>query len=426
MAGISRFKPDNIQVEIADHIHRVVKLRAVDDRASCSLITRFLRKLADYGNFAAFLQRQDIAFVLQQNNALLAGFLCKSMMLFHIEFTAFHLVHGSSGSQHNIQQFIHTDINLCLGDSAFLNSLHQLARAVAAGRRHLQMGTCPHAFRKVIAGTPVGNDKSVKTPVIPQDFLQEMCVFIGIDTVDHIVGRHDGFRMPFFDGNFKICQVDFTQGTLIHHRVGCHSAQLCIVRGKMLRAGRNTMALDAADITCCHLTRQIRILRKILEVPPAERASLDVEPRPQKHAHILAGCLIAEMLPEFLAEFGIPGVCHRGCRRITGGGNRAVQPELIACAFLFADAVRAVGQCHVLNAEAPDTLRLPEVTAGEKMAFLFQSHLFDQIFMFQCFSSRSSEYCLLYNKKILSEKHKKVNPLFAVVPQKKRVKPVRS
>ena len=53
----------------------------------------------------------------------------------------------------------------------------------------------------------------------------------------------------------------------------------------MLDAGIDALALDAAYIRRRHLSGQIRILGKILEIPSAQRASLDVHARTQKNIH---------------------------------------------------------------------------------------------------------------------------------------------
>ena len=276
MTGIAGCKSDHIQIEFSDYIHGVIQLRAVDNRAARSLIPCLLRKLTDHSNFAAFLQRKNIVFIFQQNDALLAALLRKGMVCLHIKRFSFQHINRFSCRKHDIQQFIHANIHFPLGNAAFPHCFYKLVRAISAGRRHFQMAACPYSFNKVVVCAPVRNYKTVKSPVIPQDLLQKVGVFIGVDPVDHVVGRHDGFRMPFFYGNFKVGQVDFTKRALIHYRVGCHPAQLNIISCKMLWACRNPVCLDTADIAGSHLPREIRILGKILKITPTERIAFDV------------------------------------------------------------------------------------------------------------------------------------------------------
>ena len=264
-------------------------------------------------------------------------------MGFHIEGLTLERIHRLAGGEHHIQQLIHTHIHFLFGDAAILHGFDQLVRAVTAGGRHLQMASCAHSLGKVIVCAPVGNDKAVKAPVIPQDLLQKVGIFIGIDTVDHVIGGHDGLRVPFLHGDFKIGQVNLTQSTFIHHRVGCHAPQLRVVGSKVLRACGNPVSLDAADIACSHLTCKVGIFREILKVSPAERIALDVEARPQQDTHILARRLCPEMLTQLLAEGRIPGVCHGRSGGIAGCRDGAIDAQLISRSFLFADTVGTIG-----------------------------------------------------------------------------------
>ena len=200
----------------------------------------------------------------------------------------------------------------------------------------------PYAVDKVIAGAPVGDDKAVKAPGIPEDFLQKMGIFIGINAVDHIVGAHDGFRMALANGNLKIGEIQFPEGPLVHDGIGGHAPQLGVVGGKMLGTGADAICLDAADIASGHFARQIGVLGEVFKIAATERIALGIHTGTEKNAYILAGSLGAQMASQFLTEFGIPAVGHGCGSGIAGGGNGAVQAQLISGTLLFADAVRTV------------------------------------------------------------------------------------
>ena len=92
-----------------------------------------------------------------------------------------------------------------------------------------------------------------------------------IDAVNAVVGIHHRPRLCFLDGNFKSGQIDFAQGSLVHHFIDGHSVSLLAVSGKVLERSADTLGLDALNQRCGALTRQIRVLGEILEVSAAGR-----------------------------------------------------------------------------------------------------------------------------------------------------------
>ena len=384
-ASVERSRPSDSLISSRPryHIHRMVELRAVDHGAARALVSRLPGKLTDHGDLAAFFQRQDVVLVFEQHDRLLAGLLREGVVGFHIEGLALPGVDRLARGEHHVEQLVDPDVDLGLGDPAVRDRLHELARAVAAGGGHLEVGARAHALDEVVVRAPVGHDEAVEAPGVAQDLLQEVGVFVGVDGVDHIVGGHDGLGAPLAHGDLEVGEVDLAQGALVHDGVGGHAPQLRVVRGEVLRAGGHAVCLDAADVARGHLAREIGVLGEVFEVAPAEGAALDVEAGAEQHAHVLRGGLLAEHFAELLAERGVPGVGHGRGRRITGRGQGAAQAQLVAGALLLADAVRAVRQGHVFNAQPLHALGLPEVTSREQMCFLLQRQLFDQILMFQ-------------------------------------------
>ena len=177
--------------------------------------------------------------------------------------------------------------------------------------------------------------------------------------------------MPLAHGDFKVGEVDFAERAFVHDRVGGHASQLRVVGGKVLRAGGNAVCLNAADIARRHLAGKVRILGEILKVAAAERTAFDIQTRAEQNAHILRSGLCAEMLAELLAKRRIPGVRHRRGGGVAGGGQGAVQTELVARALLLADTVRPVRQGHVFDAETLYALGLPKIAPRKQMTLFF-------------------------------------------------------
>ena len=114
-----------------------------------------------------------------------------------------------------------------------------------------------------------------------------MLIFICIDSIDLVITGHDGFCFSFFNRNFKPSQINLPQCPFIQYRIHCHPAKLLAVNRKMLRTCIDSLTLDSSYIRCSHLSRQIRIFRKIFKIPSTQRAALNVQSRSQKYMLML-------------------------------------------------------------------------------------------------------------------------------------------
>ena len=103
-----------------------------------------------------------------------------------------------------------------------------------------------------------------------------MLVFIRINPVHLIITGHDGFRFSFFHGNFKAGEINLPKCPFIQNRTHGHSSRLLTVHREVLDAGIHSFALNASHVGCRHLSRKVRIFRKILEISTAKGASLDI------------------------------------------------------------------------------------------------------------------------------------------------------
>ena len=196
----------------------------------------------------------------------------------------------------------------------------------------------------VVAGTPVGHDETVESPLVTERIQQQFLVFIGVSAVYTVVGGHDGFGFALFDGDFKTGQVNFPQSALVHHGVCGHTAQLLRVGGEMLGAGGNAGRLNTADIGGCHFACKIGVFGEILEVSSAQGAALDVQTGSQQDVDIICGRFPAQILTQLFAQSSVPAVCHGGGSGETGGGDGFVQTQIVCRTCLLAQTVRTVGQ----------------------------------------------------------------------------------
>ena len=56
----------------------------------------------------------------------------------------------------------------------------------------------------VVAGAPVGHDKTVEAPAATERIQQKFLVLVCVGAVDTVISGHDGFGRALFDSDFKI------------------------------------------------------------------------------------------------------------------------------------------------------------------------------------------------------------------------------
>ena len=217
-----------------------------------------------------------------------------------------------------------------------------------------------------------------------------MRVLIGVGAVHLIVACHQRFRAALFYGDLKACQIDLPQRSLVHHRVHRHAPQFLAVHREMLRTGVSALSLDPPDISGSHLSRQIWIFGKILKVPSAQRASLDIEPRSQNHMDSLHCRFLSQGSPDLFSQFRVPAVRHGRRSRETSRRQRGVQAQMVTRPSLLADTMGPVRTVHGRNPQAVKVPCLPLPFSGKKGSLFFQRHLLDQFFIFHILLPRFS------------------------------------
>ena len=110
---------------------------------------------------------------------------------------------------------------------------------------------------------------------------------------------------------------------------------------------------------------QQRVLAVVLEVPAAQRAALDLNPRAEYHIHANGGGLPGQCCADDANELRVPRRGEGHCWREAGGRKAAAQPEMVGVVVvLHVEAVRAVGDPDARKPKLGDLLRVPIVGAG--------------------------------------------------------------
>ena len=231
-------------------------------------------EFADEGNLVFLVQGQD-TLVLQQDHALPCNLSGEKVIFF--------LIPGSFGL--GIVQILIVDgqdpltgqIHILFVQLVGKNSFHDLPVVETAGGGHFQIQTGLHTGHTVGNGTPVGHDVAFEAPLVPEYLGQEPGILGSVDTVDPVVGTHNGPGLGLLYGDLKGGEVDLTKRPLVRVGGGAHTAVLLVVGGEVLDGGTHIFGLDTLDIGGGHFTGEIRILGEILEVSAAQRAALDVD-----------------------------------------------------------------------------------------------------------------------------------------------------
>ena len=277
--------------------------------------------------------------------------------------------------ENRVQKLIDARIQVFHGKISALNSLNQLSRRTEARCGHLQVGTCLDSCDMIVGSAPVGDYKSVKSPVAAKDILEKMHALIGILAVDLVVGRHDGAGLGLVDGQLEAGQIDLTERALIYDRVHGHAALLLGVDREVLDAGIHTLALDSLYIGSRHLACQIWIFRKVFKVTSAKRASLNIHAGAEQNIDAHSFGFLTQRDAYLCAEVLVPTVSHCSGGRKTRCRKRCVETEVVSCSRLSSESVRAVGHDHRRNVKSGNISGVPFSLAAQKSSLLLQSQL---------------------------------------------------
>ena len=229
--------------------------------------------------------------------------------------------------------------------AAFHRRQHFLLH-VGAAAGHIQVAPRPEALNTVIHGPPVGDHHAVKAPFRPQNVRQQLLVVGAVDAVELRVGAHDGGGPALLHGGLKGGEVQLPQGASVHHAVRVEAGELLGVGGEVLEAGTHPLALHAADKARCQLSRQVGIFAEILKIPPAQRVTLQVGPRPQHQAYPLGAGLLRDGRADLLQQFGIPAAGSGHLRGEAGGGAGLIYPQHRA---ILSSKVICCNICSILS-----------------------------------------------------------------------------
>ena len=269
-----------------------------------------------------------------------------------------------------VAQLLHARVQISAAERSRAHRVHDAPRGVQAGRRHLEPTASSDSRHRIVATAPVRDDRAVEAPLLAQDLREQMPVLVGVLTVDAVVGGHDHAGAGLSHHDLERGEVDLAQRALVEHRVARHAAQLLAVDREVLGAGGHSLRLDATHVAGGERACEVRILREVLEVAPAQWRALDVEARTQQHVHALRGGLGAQCPAHLLGQRGIPAVGDGRGRGKAGGRLGGSDSQVVARAGLLAHAVGTVREEQRPNPGVREGAGLPRVLAAQECGLL--------------------------------------------------------
>ena len=98
-------------------------------------------------------------------------------------------------------------------------------------------------------GVPVRHDDPVKAPFLAGQHGAQVAAVGGVDSVDPVVGGHDGGGSGRFHRDLKTPQVDLPEGPLADPDVHPHPVVLLVVAGEVLHGHPAPAAVLDARVT---------------------------------------------------------------------------------------------------------------------------------------------------------------------------------
>ncbi len=241
-------------------------------------------------------------------------------------------------------------------DSALLDSRHEVF-AKNARFRVLDVEAGGGAIDLAHAQHPIGMDKPLKTPFVPQDICQKLPVLTAIFPIHLVVGAHHG-RAARVQGPLEMGQIDLPQCARINLHVHLEAGIFHGIQGEMLDRRNDIVGLNALRERGAHLAHMVGVFPVGLLGAPPGGMPQQVDADRAREGAALGPCLdphdFADATLEIRIETGAPGHGDRKARGIATG-----------------DTPRAIGEIERGNAK---TLASPagSVRVGTPSAFTFR------------------------------------------------------
>ena len=351
-------------------VQRHIHLGGADLGAASALEPRGTGELAEHrdGQAGRVMQRQHAAVVLQQHEALRGRAAGQRMVRPRVRIRRA----PGPGPQHQPEHPGHRLVEHRLREPPGGHRGDDGPVAEPEVGRHLQVQPGGQGGDPVMHRAPVRHDQPVEAPLVPEHLGQQPPVLRRVLAVDLVVGAHHRPRPGCGDHVLEGGQVDLAQGALVHVGADPEPVGLLVVRREVLHARPDLLRLQAVHQPGGEPAGQERVLGQVLEVAPAQRRALDVDPGAEDDRDVLGARLGAQRRAHLPGQPGVPGAGERGGGREAGGRHAPADARMVGAVGLLAQPVRPVGQHDRLDAGRRDRRGVPEVRAQAQRGLLIQ------------------------------------------------------
>ena len=332
-------------------------------RRAAALIPWRFGKRADNRDFVCLRKRQNAVIVFQKNCACRRHFSCKSVVRSVVANVTVAL--GLFAFLDVFQNVRNRLIKVFHGKRAVVHRVDNrlIVQAVIAG--HFKVDTAFHAFDAAVDCAPVGDDHTLKAELVAQNFVNHLVAFRDVFAVKAVVAAHNLPRIRAFDRGFKSGEIYFAKSALVNDCVNRHTAVFLIVRAVVFQTCTDVFGLKPVDERGSHLSRKIRIFRKIFKIPAAKGRTFDIRAGSEHRGYALRRRFLSDCFCTFVSEVSVPRTAVNDKRGETSRRNAVFHHVGDAAALdFFTRAVRTVRHFHRRDTEPFNGISRPERLAA--------------------------------------------------------------
>jgi hypothetical protein len=251
---------------------------------------------------------------------------------------------------------------------------------------------------------PITHDQALPAPFTSEDIPHDLGIFVDMNTIDLVIGRHECSGLRITHGNLKREQVDLAEGSRRDQGVDRHSLMLLVIGHEMFDRSHHMGALDASNDGCGTAAGENRILGERLKASAAERTPLHVHGGAQQDMGSFGDRLLAHHVACLFEQGQVPCGTEGGSTREAGGGNAVEESRP-------SHSIGTIGEPKRRNAEPGNRLGMPKINSLERSVQFFLM----EICLMQRLDARTGEKINL-----LSTSELRQNILRVKVPRERR------
>ena len=295
--------------------------------------------------------------VLEKHHSIRCKFAGDSGVCFQIRLEGTLGAFESGSLDYEFQQGGDAAVQVFHFQAAILQTLEYMLglHRVAA---HQKVGTCVQLLGSVALAGPVRHYQALESKVLAQDFGEKVVTFLGIFSVQVVVGGHYGPGLCIPHAEFECLDIEFPKCPGVHAGIPVQTVGFLVVCSEVLGGCADALVLHALHVCGGNQTGEHRILREILEVPAVQGVTQQVHARAKDYVVAHRKRFVRYYLADCVCCFPVPRCCGEQPSGKAGSG-----------VFVQPDAHRPVHQNNRRNPEAGDSICY-SAGAGQEYFFI--------------------------------------------------------